>query len=386
MGSLRLILALSVAIGHVPGLTVPVMTGGAVSVQCFYIISGFLIALILNEKYVGPQHRYLFYSNRFLRIFPLYWMFLALAFVVGIAAYALAHKGALAIWHDNWSRLSPIDVTFLTFTSLLLFGQDQTLLLGLGESGLEWTTQFYLSDPGVFSFMFVPQAWSLSLELTFYLIAPFIVRRGAWTIGLIAAACLAARTIAYVIGLQIDPWSYRFFPFELSAFLAGALSYRLAERFKGAPLHRITKVSAFGIIAAVILFPLYDSGAAIFFTASRIGLYIYLVVALPVLYRLTKDAGLDRIAGDLSYPVYLCHLIPIQLLQGSGILAPHPAIRALLAVAASVALAAVATKFVEIPLDKFRQSRMRRVARLDRMNGRVPKETSGGVEQMSRAT
>src|SRR5262249_60341349 len=107
------------------------MTGGAVSVQCFYIISGFFIAMILNEKYVGSSDKYLFYSNRFLRIFPLYWIFLVLAFVVGIAAYAVAHKGALAIWHDNWSRLSPIDVSFLIFTNLLLFGQDQIALLGL---------------------------------------------------------------------------------------------------------------------------------------------------------------------------------------------------------------------------------------------------------------
>src|SRR5262245_63519896 len=112
------------------------MTGGAVSVQCFYIISGFFIALLLNEKYVGPNDKYLFYSNRFLRIFPLYWLFLALAFVVSIAAYIVAHKGALAIWHDNWSRLSAVDSAFLTFTNLLLFGQDQLALLAFGESGL----------------------------------------------------------------------------------------------------------------------------------------------------------------------------------------------------------------------------------------------------------
>jgi peptidoglycan/LPS O-acetylase OafA/YrhL len=386
VGSLRLILALSVAIAHVPGLTTPVMTGSAVSVQCFYIISGFFIALILNQKYVGPSDKYLFYSNRFLRIFPLYWIVLAMAGAVGVAAYVTADKGALAIWSDNWSRLSLIDVAFLTFTNLLLFGQDLTLFLGLGESGLEWTTQFSLSEPGVFKFLLVPQGWSLSLELTFYLMAPFIVRRSAWTIGLIAAACLAIRTVGYAFGLQSDPWSYRVFPFELSAFLAGAFSYRLGERFNGATLPGIAKISAFGIIPAVILFPLYDSNADIFFTASRIGLYTYLVVALPVLYRLTKDGNLDRIAGDLSYPIYLCHLIPIQLLQGSRVLAPHAAARAVLAVIASVVLAAVATRFVEIPLNKFRQSRILRVARRNRAEGRVSLEqlrTDG--ERMSRA-
>jgi peptidoglycan/LPS O-acetylase OafA/YrhL len=352
-------LALSVVAAHVPGLMVPVMTGAAVSVQCFYIISGFLIALILNEKYVGSDRTYLFYSNRFLRIFPLYWIFLALEFIVCLAGYVVSHRGALAVWHDGWPHLGPVDVAFLILTNLFLFGQDLTLFLRLGGSGLEWTTQFHLSGSGAFELMLVPQAWSLSLELLFYLMAPFIVRRSAWTIGIIAAVCFGARTAGYVIGLQSDPWSYRFFPFELSAFLAGALSYRIGHRLKGITAHGLSEIVALGIIPAVILFPLYDSGAETFFTASRIGLYAYLIAALPVLYRLSKDAGWDRTAGDLSYPVYLCHLIPVQLIQGSGLLAQHAAARAVLVAAASMALAAVATRFVEMPIDKFRQSRTR---------------------------
>lgn len=362
MGSLRLILALSVVVAHVPGLTANLMTGGAVSVQCFYIISGFLISLILNEKYVSPGATYIFYSNRLLRIFPLYWIFLTIAFLVSIAAYVVAHKGALTFWLDNWSRLGVGDVAFLVCTNLLLFGQDLTLLLRLGESGLEWTTRFS-SDPGVIKFLFIPQGWSIGLELAFYLIAPFIVRRSSWVIGLIIAASLATRTIAYVLGFQSTPWSYCFFPFEVSLFLAGAIAYRLGEYIKGAATHRTARILAFGIMPAVILFPLYSSGVDIFFSASRTGLFLYLVIALPVLYRLTKDAAWDRMAGELSYPVYLCHLIPIQLLQGSSSLAPHPGVRAILAVVATLALAAVATKYVEVPLDNLRQRRIHRITR-----------------------
>jgi peptidoglycan/LPS O-acetylase OafA/YrhL len=358
MGTLRLILALSVAIAHVPGLTIQLMTGGAVSVQCFYIISGFFIAMILNEKYVAPGDAYIFYSNRLLRIFPVYWIFLALALVVNIAAYVAAHKGALSIWFDNWSRLSVGDVIFLVGTNILLFGQDLTTFLDLGGRGLEWTTQFYLSDPGVFKFLLVPQGWSLSLELAFYLMAPFIVRRSSWTIALIAACCLMARIVGYVMGFRSDPWSYRFFPFEVSLFLAGAIAYRCGRWIKDEALHRTARMLAYGIIPATILFPLYDSGGDNFFSASRIGLYMCLVVALPFLYRSTKDLRWDRMAGELSYPVYLCHLIPIQLLQGSSSLGPLPAMRAILAVLATLALAAVVTKYIEIPLDKFRQSRI----------------------------
>jgi peptidoglycan/LPS O-acetylase OafA/YrhL len=62
--------------------------------------------------------------------------------------------------------------------------------------------------------------------------------------------------------------------------------------------------------------------------------------------------------------VYLCHLIPIQLLQGSSALSDHPGVRALLAVVGTVILAAVATKYVEIPLDKYRQKRVHVRARV----------------------
>ena len=45
---------------------------GYVSVQVFYIISGFYMALILNTKYVGPGSYRVFIANRLLRIFPAY--------------------------------------------------------------------------------------------------------------------------------------------------------------------------------------------------------------------------------------------------------------------------------------------------------------------------
>ena len=69
MGFLRLILAVGVVVAHVPGETFSFATGGDVSVQCFYIVSGFFITLILNEKYMTPRVNFLFYTNRLIRIF-----------------------------------------------------------------------------------------------------------------------------------------------------------------------------------------------------------------------------------------------------------------------------------------------------------------------------
>jgi len=84
MGTLRLLLAFAVVIGHsapIPGLP---LLGAGLAVKVFFVVSGLYMALILSEKYEAQPHgRWLFYSNRFLRIFPLYWVVLGLDMLVG---------------------------------------------------------------------------------------------------------------------------------------------------------------------------------------------------------------------------------------------------------------------------------------------------------------
>ena len=58
------------------------LMGGVVAVQAFYIISGFYMALILNTKYVGAGAYRVFIGNRFLRIYPVYWVVLILTVVL----------------------------------------------------------------------------------------------------------------------------------------------------------------------------------------------------------------------------------------------------------------------------------------------------------------
>ena len=79
MGLLRLILALSVFIVHTGSFYGFNLVGFSVAVQSFFVISGFYMSLILNEKYKGPGSYYLFISNRFLRLLPAHWVVLALA-------------------------------------------------------------------------------------------------------------------------------------------------------------------------------------------------------------------------------------------------------------------------------------------------------------------
>lgn len=66
MGILRLLLAISVIIAHTESVFGVRLVGGVIAVQAFYIISGFYMAMILTEKYIGKNSYKLFITNRLL--------------------------------------------------------------------------------------------------------------------------------------------------------------------------------------------------------------------------------------------------------------------------------------------------------------------------------
>lgn len=72
MGIIRLLLAISVLISHTSTIFGFGFVGGQAAVQAFFIISGFYMAFILNEKYIGENNSYkLFITNRLLRLYPI---------------------------------------------------------------------------------------------------------------------------------------------------------------------------------------------------------------------------------------------------------------------------------------------------------------------------
>jgi peptidoglycan/LPS O-acetylase OafA/YrhL len=76
-GMFRVLLAVAVVMTH----TIPWLQGiGAVSVYCFFVLSGFLMTLLMTGVYADrPAH---FFLNRFLRLYPMYWGAFILTFVL----------------------------------------------------------------------------------------------------------------------------------------------------------------------------------------------------------------------------------------------------------------------------------------------------------------
>ncbi len=358
MGSIRLILAISVVLAHSGAIFGLSFVGGQIAVQSFYIISGFYMSLILNEKYINENNSYkLFISNRFLRLYPIYWAVLLLTILLSIAAsiasggHSLGKAQAYLTYYD---QLSIGSFLFLILTNIGLFLQDTVLFLGLDQitGNLFFTENFRLCKPVVSNFLLVPQAWTIGIELTFYLIAPFIVRRRLSSILLWIVASLSFRIILYYRGLDFDPWTYRFFPTELLFFLLGNVSYRIYCEIKN---QDINPVIGRTLLSVLLLFTFSYSKIETSFT-----IYIYYLlffISLPFIFKVTKNWKKDAAIGELSFPIYISHLLILSVIQRLNF--PAFGSMGLTLTVVTILFSILLNEFIAKRIEKIRQNRVR---------------------------
>ena len=100
---------------------------GRMAVQCFYMISGFLISLVLSHKYDPntADGRRLFYSNRALRIFVPYWSFCVMILAVHVVIYfALGIRfGADAAFTQYWPEMTLPTRIYLLLSNIFILTQ-----------------------------------------------------------------------------------------------------------------------------------------------------------------------------------------------------------------------------------------------------------------------
>ena len=340
MGTLRFLLALSVAYGH---LATPLsFPTSDIAVQSFFVISGFYMALVLNEKY-GPGSYWLFISNRLLRLWPAY-------FVVLILSLALA---------DNWKSIAALDwfdIAFFFASQVLIVGQDLYLFLFVSNGTLAFTAHYTEVSAPLYSFAPIPQAWTLGLEIYFYLLAPCLVRRGPMFIAAMIAASLVLRmALQWTFGFSGHPWSFRFFPSEIALFLAGSLGYCV---YASENEEQRAQAKALLSIAAVLLFAClainrWDGIQRL----ASLSLLAVVIVGVPRLFEMTKNIAWDKYIGELSYPLYICHFL------FGWMLLPNTFFGVYLALSMSLAASIALYHLIDRPIDAWRQSRLRKSER-----------------------
>lgn len=321
MGIIRLLLALSVVAAHCGLILNLDFVGGRIAVQAFYIISGFYMSLILNEKYIGVNGNYkLFISNRFLRLYPIYWTVLILSIIISVYIKFNSTNnspGIINFYSEYFENIKAM--IFLFFSQILIFGQDIIMFFGLNHNTIFFTKNYALITPEIHRFLFIPQAWTLGIEITFYLIAPFILRKNWKFILLILLLSVSLKLYLYFgLNLTFDPWNYRFFPSELMFFLIGYFCYLMSLKLKKHIIPEWFNISLFIslVIFTLFYFKIPSFGYPLFLI--ELGYFILFISSLPFLFIYFKNKKWDTFIGDLSYPIYVSHLFIATLYAVCG--------------------------------------------------------------------
>lgn len=290
LDGLRGIMAWWVVLGHVSlsfDWHLPLIDNNTLAVDVFILLSGFVIARLIDRKAEAYAP---FITRRAFRLFPLYLVVLAVS--VALLGVQLGAWADIPIQNEkNAQRLVIAQEATQNLLPHLL--AHIPLAQGVIPHSL-------LADS---PYTLVGQAWSISLEWQFYLLAPFFMwaatSRFGWIAGIVSVVSL-------ILASRIMPGG--FLGDKIAHFGIGIASYLAFDR----PRERrkwLLVATAFAAMAIIYegvlqLVPLV-LWAAVLWSAST----------LPhssghALARFLSSRFLTHL-GDISYSVYLVHMIPL---------------------------------------------------------------------------
>ncbi|MDR3706545.1 MAG: acyltransferase [Paludibacteraceae bacterium] len=272
-GIYRTLLALFVVFLHLGG--VPRL--GAYAVFGFYILSGYLMTLIMHRNYgYGIQGRNKYFINRFLRIYPLYWISCGLTIIV---IFSLGETVTVA-FHDAL-QLPQTPGAIIRNIALLFIS---------------------LNGPRL-----TPPAWALTVELFYYACIGLGLSRTKPRVIIWFIISIIYHVFANLTDRSI------YFPVIAAAlpFSTGAIIYLYHERLVSLWPKLLDKYAPHILLCAVIFNWLIGLYLAI---PEELNFYINFIINAALVFSLSTrkslawvPASLDRSLGDLSYPIYLLH-------------------------------------------------------------------------------
>jgi peptidoglycan/LPS O-acetylase OafA/YrhL len=336
---------LLVVFAHAPwanGLRV----AGWIGVDLFFVLSGFLIAQMIVERFDSvrtPGALANFMLNRWLRTLPLYYLFL-LVHVVMVKAHPVLSPDGAPI-HETLAHVPDI-FPFLIF------------LQNLTEGGIKLHSNWF----GI--------SWTLATEEWFYLLMPLVVWR--WrhirfdtvVLGLTVLLTLIAiggRAWRFLgdDGLMFDDMYRRVLPLRLDTFCFGMLAYLGLRRVAAAAAERIRTWFMLGLLlcaVSVVMIARDDFDLAFLKVLSPTVVPVALALMLPAFARLRITNGGIRAAlrfvSTRTYALYLSHYI-VALIYYAWIAAPSP-LHFLLILGIQLLIADLIYRLIERPMLRWR--------------------------------
>ena len=355
MGFFRLLLSISVIIGHMR-LSADYMINGGYAVEIFFMISGFYMAMILTEKYgnttIGIKT---FAINRFMRLYPIYIVIFVMTLMWFMICKFMTHGGtpdrdilklddvlpwwqSAIIWLPNFSLIG-IDLPSLFHWSPNTGFQFLKPLPADDVNGTIWVGYT----------VWVGQAWSVGSEIWFYLLSPLIVFGTVKRIVGFASASLMISILCYYKNLT----THFFWPSLLIFFIIGITIYKVSKKYDIYHFLPNSNLIKAGISFTPLIWLIGFPSAG--YPLPKMFLYIVAAFSIPILFSITKSSKIDRFIGNLSYSTYLNHLLIGSIL--SVLIKRMPCLQGMsvmLNIISSIALAVVLEFLVEQPVEKFR--------------------------------
>ena len=326
-GTYRFGLAVMVATGHLWPKNVYWL--GLYSVFCFYLLSGYLMTLVLTQTYgFSPRGVGRFLGNRALRIYPPYWA--ALLFAAGVYVSFPGAVRAVIPWYQMY--VTPHD----------------------------WVRNLTLLQADHWGGRWIPQSWSLPVEVWFYIFMALGLARGGLVLGawLTAALGYVVWTVSTSPNLEYSTPD-RYFPLAAAAlpFALGSLACWLRPS--------LPRFSRAAVVGALLAFWSHMLFAGRLWTHPMSGgFYVSLALAFLVVVALHEPPDvpsslerIDRWLGDVAYPLFLVHYHVAALVAAAipWLKRGQPLLFVLAAVAASTVVSRLIHVGVERPIERIRR-------------------------------
>lgn len=296
LGLIRFFLASCVIAFH---LTARIPALGNFAVNCFYVISGFLITYILHETY--KFNFSMFWKNRMLRLFPAYIFFLVMGFLI-IKLIPSAKE-----FHSNWTgNFLPGDLLGNLLIFPWAFLSDNAVANPFGA----FSSIYHFAIDGN-RFRIVTSSWSVGVEITCYFLLWLFIARNKFTAITSILLSLLYHAYVYVVHHSFD---MAYFPFLAATlpFSMGSLGYFAHRKFKAMYFspHKAFLITFICIGIFITNWHLYTINALgqyniiLYYTNNVIALFTTLV-----LLKIKTNIHLEKILkwfGDLAYPIFLC--------------------------------------------------------------------------------
>jgi peptidoglycan/LPS O-acetylase OafA/YrhL len=309
VGVLRFLLAVSVAIFHGADFFCYKMVNGYHAVTIFFMISGFYMTLVLNEKYTSYIP---FIYNRLLKILPAYWVVVIICHILNPINFS-----SLPFSAEIYYVFSNVFILFSQFTAILMQDESGQIILASFDR-----TPFAVGA-WTWRYLYIGPVWSLSVELMFYLMAPFIVKiRSGYLLRVAAVSAISLSAWLIIINQDVStvPWAYNFLLPNLVFFMLGSLSYwlfyhgGLTKLFP--PNQWVCWVMLLVSVTACVFYSMIPTTLKLEGTSLSVSNVFFLgavfFICMPYIFELSKWSRADQYIGNLSYPIYIVHFLVLN--------------------------------------------------------------------------